>query len=281
MISAYRINQIQGDFQRIFDGIDIHSLDEANRLIPDGVYTTFRTYEKNKVLDIEGHFDRLEHSAILLGYELKLNRELIRKILRDVLESLPADEARIRISVPLTGNKNLSEVYIFIEKLKTPSLEEYSRGVKVITIHFYRENPAAKTTSFIHLADEIRKKLPHDVNEAIMVDKNGRMLEGLSSNFFAISKGKVFTDESHVLAGLTRKMVLEIIKEVGLPVCPEGFLYSEIDQMDEAFITSTSRGVLPVRAIDDKIIGNGKVGDLTGKIMQRYKEKIKEAIEPV
>lgn len=284
MVSAYCITQTQDEFslKKVFDSIDLRSLDQANRLIPDGVYTTFRTYDKLNVLDLEGHFDRLEESARLTQKEIFLQRLEIRRVLRNLLKNFPAEEARVRISVPLTSAiPKTIEIYVFLENLVVPSSQDYQNGVRVITTRMQRKNPAAKTTSFIHTADEIRQNIPKGVNEVIMVDDSGRMLEGLSSNFFAIKGGVVFTDDTHVLAGITRKHVLEIIHEMGIPLQMEGFQYADLQILDEAFITSASRGVLPVCQIDDQIIGQGKVGQITKKIMERYQEKIKRIIEPI
>lgn len=284
MISAYCITQNPDgiSLQKAFERDDLRSLDQANRLIPDGVYTTFRTFEKFHVLDLEGHFDRLEGSAQLLGRELKLNRQAIRNALSELLKNFPAAEARVRISIPFTTeNRDNLQIYIFLEKLVLPSLRDYQNGVRVITIRMHRENPAAKTTAFIHTADEIRRKLPKGINEAIMVDENGCMLEGLSSNFFAVKDGTIFTDDQHVLAGITRKQVLEIIQELAIPLRYEGFPYAELKTLDEAFLTSTSRGVLPIHQIDDQIIGQGMVGEITQKIMERYQKKIQKAVQPI
>lgn len=284
MISAYCITQnLDGiSLQKVFEEDDLKSLDQVNRLIPDGVYTTFRTFEKFNVLDLEGHFDRLEGSARLLGREFELNRQEIRNALRELLKNFPAAEARVRISIPFTSeNQERPQIYIFLEKLVTPSLQNYQNGVRVITIRMQRQNPAAKTTTFIHTTDEIRRKLSNDINEAVMVDENGRMLEGLSSNFFAVKDGTIFTDDQHVLAGITRKQVLEIIQELAIPIRYEGFPYTELGTLDEAFLTSASRGVLPVCQIDDQIIGQGVVGEITQKIMEQYQIKIQKAVQPI
>ena len=284
MISAYCITQNLDriSIQKAFEEVNLKSLDQANRLIPEGVYTTFRTFEKFYVLDLEGHFDRLEGSARLLGRAFELNRQAIRQALRELLKNFPAEEARVRISIPLTNeNQNMLQIYIFLEKLAIPSLHDYQNGVRVITIRMQRENPAAKSTTFIHKADEIRQKLPNDINEVVMVDENGRMLEGLSSNFFAVKDGTIFTDDQHVLAGITRKQVLEIIQELAIPLRYEGFPYAELGTLDEAFLTSTSRGVLPVRQIDDQIINRVAVGEMTKKIMEQYQIKVKNTVQPI
>ncbi len=284
MISAYCITQTQDEFsvQKVFEQVNLKSLDQANRLIPDGVYTTFRTYDKFNVLDLDGHFDRLELSARLIKKEIILNRVAIRQVMRELLQCYPAEEVRVRLSIPLTlETSDAIKIYVLLEKLVVPSLQDYENGVRVITMRMCRENPAAKTTSFIHTADEIRQNLPAGVNEVIMIDENGRMLEGLSSNFFAIKGGAVFTDDTHVLAGITRKHVLEIIQGLKIPLCLEGVLYEDIPALSEAFITSTSRGVLPVSQIDNQLIGQGRIGEITRKVMDRYQLEIQKSVEPI
>ena len=89
-------------------------------------------------------------------------------------------------------------------------------GVKVRTHSLHRENPKAKSTEFVGQADKVRANIGPDVNEIVMVGPDGRMLEGLSSNFFAIKDGVIWTEDEAVLPGLTRKVVLGLIRDMDL-----------------------------------------------------------------
>jgi branched-chain amino acid aminotransferase len=249
------------------------SLNSVSRLLPGGVYTTFRTFEGNKVLPLQHHLGRLEASAALLGHEIKLEESIIYAAIRAaVTDYLPGD-ARIRLTVPL--EYDLGEIFISIEPLKSPSEEDYSKGVWVVTYPLHRENPEAKQTSFIKIAEQIRRKLPPGVHEGLLLDDLGRILEGLSSNFFYVRDNKLWTAPQGVLSGITRGLVLAAASAQDLPVVFRAAPITEVPMFDEAFITSSTRSVLPVHKIDDFIIGKGERGPLTQLLSNAYWNVIK------
>ena len=95
-----------------------------------------------------------------------------------------------------------------------------------------------------------------------MVDEAGRILEGLTSNFFAVKGNEIWTNEESVLSGITRSLVLDEAVRNELPVNFRSITITEIPILEEAFITSSSRGILPVKQIDEVLIGYGKLVSL-------------------
>ena len=254
------------------------SLDSASKRLPSGVYTTFRTYEFNKVLEAGSHFERLLESARLKGTRLDLDQVEIRKNIRVAISSMK-DDCRIRLHVDLTDQPG--DVYILIEPLvKNPEVL-YRAGAEVITVRMHRENALAKSTDFIQTADRIRKALPNGVQEAVMVSEDGVLLEGLSSNFFAVIQGAVWTAGEGVLAGITRKIAIEAAARCGIELVERGVQRTDVGLIEEAFITSASRGVMPVTRIDDSPVGDGVVGPLTKKIMAAFQEVLQDKLESI
>jgi branched-chain amino acid aminotransferase len=154
-------------------------------------------------------------------------------------------------------------------------------GVKTITCDFRRPNPKAKLTTSISGTMELRRQLLPDVNEALMLDEQGRLLEGLSSNFFAVLAGEIWTAEAGVLSGITRLLILEEIRLANLPLRLEGLPLSALPELQEAFITSASRAVLPVSQVDQQIIGSGMPGPLTRLLARRYRARLRTGIEAI
>jgi branched-subunit amino acid aminotransferase/4-amino-4-deoxychorismate lyase len=113
------------------------------------------------------------------------------------------------------------------------------------------------------------------------VDEDGRILEGLTSNFFALKGGVLWTNEGSVLSGITRSLVIDVAAESGLKINLESVTTSEILQIEEAFITSSSRAILPVVQIDDFVIGDGKPGQVTCKLMHLLERRIRTEIQPI
>ncbi|HWQ03898.1 MAG TPA: aminotransferase class IV [Longilinea sp.] len=264
----------------VLEDEEIHSLDEASRHIPAGVYTTFRTYQKFFVLHLRDHFERLENSASLTGKGIQLDRDRIRIDLRKALIQFPEIEARVRVSIDLT--KEIGEVYLILEGLHTPSREDYHSGVAVITRTMHRENPEAKVTSFIAEASEIRKASSQLlINETLMVSEDGSILEGLSSNFFAVRNDVIYTAGKGILQGITRKTVVDIAESIGISVNLQPMKVGDLSHYSEAFITSASRAILPVIRIDDRVVGNGQVGKITQALQIAFQSNLDTFLEEI
>ena len=260
--------------------IQPEGLDDVTRQLPGGAYTTFRTYQGWKVLPLDRQIQRLQETAALLGYKQKIEENVFRKALRKVLGEYDGDsELRFRVSLDL--EEQIGTLYVAVEPLRLLPPEDYQKGVKTITCRMQRENPKAKLTNFIARADKIRRKLPLDVNEALMVDADGYILEGLSSNFFAEKDGQLWTEDEHVLSGITRSLVLEIATDNGILIRREPVSLNDIPYLQGAFITSASRGVLPVSSIDGMIIGDSTLGKLTQRLMHLFNKRIASEIEEI
>ena len=259
--------------------LKVDTLDHGTQQLPGGGYTTFRTHAGTRVDRLEEHFDRLEESARLIGQSVTVARPALRAALRQTLAAYPAPERRVRLSVDLQREPGV--FYILVEALHVPSEAEYARGVRVVTRSMHRDNPKAKQTAFIETAERVRRELPPGINEAVMIAEDGRVLEGLSSNFFAVLDGVVWTAEEGVLPGITRHVVLECIRESGIPICLEGIRREDLPRAREAFITSASRAVLPVTTIDDCPVEDGKPGVVTLALLAAYRRRIEIELEEI
>jgi len=254
------------------------SLDESSKMLPGGGYTTFRTFGSNRVMQFDSHFNRLEETARLAGKPVTLAADKVRAALRKAVKSFPSDEKRVRITLDL--EQHMGSVYIAVEELRIPSPADYQQGVRTVTRQARRENPKAKLTNFIKTAGAIRKDLPPGVNEALMVE-DGMILEGLTSNFFALIDAELWTAEEGVLSGLTRALVLEEAAAAGLVVRLSPVPVESLPRAQEAFITSASRAVLPVVQIDDLLIGGGQPGVVTLDLLARYQARIEAETEAI
>jgi branched-chain amino acid aminotransferase len=256
---------------------NINTLDGFSLQIPSGAYTTFRTYNRVNALALEAHFSRLEETSRLGEAPIFLPSEFLRETLRTILPIFLDCEARIRLTIPFGG----IDLYISCEKLKTPPPELYTKGAEVITNRMSRNNPKAKDSAFIKTTSQLKSKLQKNYAEVLMIDHNGLILEGVSSNFFAIQKGAIWTAEDDVLSGTTRTIILELIHNFGYPLQKSGYKVEELSHLDEAFISSVSRGILPIAKIDKQIIGAGTPGLITKQLEEAFDQYIQKAIKPI
>ncbi len=263
------------------------TLNEASQQLPKGVYTTLRTYNYSKVLPLEDHIRRLDESSRLVGKPHLIDADALWKALGTAVfayrleDEKPAEESSwrdVRIRITMDLENNCGTLFITVEALQTPSLSEYQTGVRVVTIPGQRENPKAKQTDFISTGEAFRRDLPQGVNEALLVNRDGFILEGLTSNFFAIRNGNLITADTNVLPGITRSLVLNGALAENIPVKLEEIPVSDIVAIDEAFITSSSRSILPIQTIDDIQIGTIQPGPITQRLMLRFEQVLKERL---
>lgn len=258
---------------------DFSSLNDAQQSLPEGVYTTFRTYHTYYAVRLSDHFRRLEESAALLGKPIRLDEDRIRQALDGLVREKKHLESRFRISVDLTGVSGA--IYVLIEPLLTPSADDYAKGVAVSTCAMHRENPKAKSTRFLQKAEAAKSIADGGVNEILMVSEDGQVLEGLSSNFFGILEGSVWTAEEGVLFGVTRGIVLDVLGDLQINFIRKPLPALELGRLEEAFITSASRGVLPVVRVNNLLVGSGRPGNLTQIIQTGYEGLIEKLMEPL
>ena len=251
---------------------DMSSLDVVTRQLPDGYYSTFRTYGAcTRVIGLSAHLRRLPN----------VDASALRLNLLQLLEPYRPGEARVRIMETKQG-----QFYISIEPLKLLVREVYEKGVRVETADIHRDDPRAKSTAFIAASDEERKHIAQaGIFEALLV-KNGKILEGMTSNFFYVVRREgipshISTAQRDILLGVTRTMVIRAARGRGVEVRYSPLKLSQLPAVKEAFITSSSRGVVPVVQIDEVKIGQGSPGKITQLLMSAYAEYVLKHAEKI
>ena len=258
---------------------DFESIDEFVLSLPIGVYTTLRTVGKNKIFQLKYHLQRLKESFSLSKSQFPYNIDEIRNPLHLLLDNFFENELRIRIFIPIEQN---NICYFIFEDLIVPNPLAYKIGVNVGINKLIRRNPKAKLTSFIQNSKEIKyycKK--HNLEESIIVNEKNELLEGLTSNFFAVMKNKIYTADKEVLSGSVRELVLDEINKAKISIQLTPINYENLEKLSEAFITSTSRGVLPVVRIDNHIVGSGQPGNITKYLSDKLKERLISEAEEI
>lgn len=250
------------------------SLQQAADSEPEGVYTVSNTQRGQRVLQLDAHLDRLEDSARREGFSLKLERGRLRLALRSMLEEAGCQEMRFRLNVPRLAP---DEMLITIEPRRMLPSSLYREGVRCVTVAgLTRHNPRAKGSAWLQQRDRFR--LPPDCYEALLLAADGTLLEGMSSNFHAVLAGELRTAGSGVLAGITRGIVLRLAPEI-LPVRLAGVRLDDLPALEEAFLSSSSRGLLPVVWIDGQVIGSGRPGPFTHALGEAFERHVEQHLE--
>jgi len=239
------------------------SFGAAAAQLPEGAYTTFRTYGGRGVVRFTQHLRRLRESVALQGHPGAIDEARARRAVRGALDATSHPESRVRLTFAPP------RLFVSVEPFTPPPRRVYEEGVACATLPMRRENPHSKDTRFIARAESAYRGLPPGVEEGLLVDESGDVLEGLSSNFFAIVGGTLRTEEERVLLGLTRALVLEVA-EREMPVERRAVSRDALPDVEEAFITSVSRQVLPIVTIDGRPVGGGRVGPRTRAIVAGF-----------
>jgi branched-chain amino acid aminotransferase len=246
--------------------------------MPDGVYTSFRLYPGRKAMRLARHLDRLVHSGDMLGAALRVTPDYLRAMLRRAVEESGIDVPVVRITVPFDS----PNVVLFALTSFTPPLELlYTEGAHVITVALQRGLPPAKDSRFVAARREALRTLLNGAYEGILRAPGGELLEGSSSNFYAVLDGVLRTaGEGIVLSGVARSLLLDVAPDV-LPVDLTPIRTADLPRLSEAMITSSSRAVMPVVRIDDVTIGAGIPGPVYHQLAGRYQARLESELEPL
>ena len=243
-----------------------------------GVFDYLRTYGKAP-FHLMDHLIRLQSSAEQIGLTLPYDLEEIADFTTELIDL--NDKPDVGIRFILTGGvssngftpPDQSSLAILIEPLTPLSAEAFAKGGKLITSRLQREFPTVKSTNYIGAIMAMKEASTAGAIEALYVDHNDEISECTRSNFFVVQNGVLKTAEKNVLPGITRQVLLNFAPEV-VPVEITPIFLGDLEQVQEAFITSSTKEVVPIVQVDDTLIGDGTVGPITTALAQRFKQEV-------
>lgn len=241
-----------------------------------GVFDFMRTYGGHPFM-LDAHIARLRRSAELIDMPVMWTDAELKAIVLATVARNPIDEANVRIVV--TGGE--SPNYLIPDDkprlivMVTPSIKNpdhlYADGASAITVPMSRSDPLAKTINYIGAIRAMKRARAAGAAEALYMDHAGHVLEGTTTNIFAVFGDVIVTPQDGILPGITRGVVLDLLDGV-YRVEKRALPLSELLRADEAFITASNKQVMPIVRVDDHLIAAGTVGAHTRAIMARYRE---------
>lgn len=262
-------------------------------LYGDSVYETIGT-AYGRLFAARDHLARLERSAERIGLRAPPRAE-IEKAMAETIAAAGNPESRVRVILTRGAGKldldpastNDTQLIVIVFPLGAPTPEMYAKGVAVAIVSITRNNPraidpAVKSGNYLNnvlALGEARRR--SGAYEAILCADDGCIAEGSTSNVFAVVNGEIWTPPPAVgiLDGITRAKVLDLCRANGLPLEERRFSPDELRGADEAFITSATRGVLPVTTIDEKRVGGGVPGPVTRRLMDLYDQLARRGVD--
>jgi len=257
----------------------------------DGVYETLRTYA-GRPFRLDRHLERLRGSAARLGIALALGDGELRRRLEALLARAANPESYIRLIV----TRGVGDISYNFDRVKGPTVvmavkpfpaypeHHFRDGVDAIVSSIRRNHPQAldpaiKSCNLLNNILAVREAQARGVGEAILLNQKGDVAEGASTNVFAVRAGALVTPplDAGILAGITRDVVIEMGRRRGLDVREERLALSALLGADEAFLTSTTRELAPIRSVDGRPIGSGRPGPTTLALLSAFRAEAARA----
>jgi branched-chain amino acid aminotransferase len=269
------------------------SVFDAGFVLGDGVWEGLRVSAGHPAF-LEQHLDRLWEGAAAIALDIGRTREeLTREIYRTLTANDMHDGVHVRLMVT-RGPKSTPyqdprvsagpATLVIIAEHKDPLPATVERGLSLFTVHVRRARPDTldpKLNAHSKLNDITAciQAYTAGADEALMLDPDGFVATCNSTHFFIVRGEEVWTSTGmYCLAGITRSNVLHLCNRHGIPARERSFSLTEVYSADEAFVTGTFAGVVPVHTVDGRRIGTGRRGPMVERLQALYAELVREDV---
>jgi branched-chain amino acid aminotransferase len=263
------------------------SVFDRGYLYGDGVFEGIRGYN-GRIFRLDQHIERLYRGAKAIALEIPLTPEEFKDIVVETVRRNGLSDCYIRAVVSRgVGDLGLdprkcrgpATVVVIASSIELYPDEVYEDGLEVITCVTRRNLPTAVNPQMksLNYLNNILAKLEvarAGAHEGLMLNHMGHVAEATGDNVFVWRGGTLITPPVHagILEGITRMVVLELAEEMGLPVREDNVTVYDVYTADECFLTGTAAEVAPVARVDGRLIGDGKPGPITKRLMGRFEE---------
>ena len=259
-------------------------------LYGDGVFEGIRAYN-GVVFKLKEHIDRLYRSAHAIMLQIPVAKEEMINTVLETLRKNNLKDAYIRLVVTRgVGDLGLDPrkcskptIIIITDTISLHKSEAKEKGITAM-LTWVKRDPVDATSHEIkslNYLNSILAKIEANisgVDEAICLDKNGFVCEGVAENIFIVKNGRIYTPPSYTgaLPGITADAVKELAKSLGYEVIEKNITPYELFTADEVFFTGTAAEIVPVREINKRQIGNGKPGPITKRLMEEFSRLVQD-----
>ncbi|HVI58479.1 MAG TPA: aminotransferase class IV [Luteimonas sp.] len=247
------------------------SVFDSGFVLGDGVWEGFRVVGGQPAF-LDAHLDRLYEGAKAILLDIGLDRGQLARATLDTLEAngMRGDGVHVRLMVTRGVRRTPYQdprvavgpaTVVIIAEYKTASAETAERGLSLFTVHVRRgypdvQDPKLNSHSKLNCITACIQASAAGADEALMLDPHGFVATCNSTHFFIVRKGEVWTSTGqYCLGGITRANVIALCRDNGIPVFEKSFSLTDVYGADEAFVTGTFAGVVPVHTIDGRAIG--------------------------
>jgi len=271
------------------------SVFDSGFLLGDGVWEGIRLLN-GKLVFLQDHLDRLFHGANELSIDIGFSQKEITDI---IYKTLHTNKMVSNVHIRLIISRGLKKTpyqhpnanvggssIVIIPEYKEANKKVNVKGIRLATVNTKRatsdtQDPRLNTLSKLNCIMACIEADKAGVDEGIMLDVNGNVSTCNSTNFFIVMENEVWTSTGkYCLPGVTRKKVIEICKEIKIPIYEKNFTIEDVHLADEIFVTGTFAGIIPAIEVDQQIISNGFPGSITKKLQKNYTQKLVKLYPP-
>jgi branched-chain amino acid aminotransferase len=264
-------------------------------LYGDGVFEGIRAYH-GRVFKLAEHIERLFCSAKAILLTIPLTPEGVARVVVETCRKNKLRDGYIRLLVTRgTGSLGLNplkctkpSVIIIADKIQLYPAELYQRGLDLVTVPTVRNlhsalNPAIKSLNYLNNILAKIEALHSGCEEAIMLNAEGYVAECSGDNIFMVKGGDLLTPplSAGALHGITRRVVMDLARQNGLAVREPNLTRYDLFNADECFLTGTGAEIIAAVKIDGRVIGSGKPGPVTEKLVSQYRQLTRDSGEPI
>jgi branched-chain amino acid aminotransferase len=272
------------------------SVFDSGFVLGDGVWEGFRVVDGHPAF-LEAHLDRLYEGAKALMIDIGLDRAALTRAIYATLDAngMHGDGVHVRLmvtrgvrSTPYQDPRVVAgpATIVIIPEYKTASEDTARRGIALFTVHVRRgfpdvQDPKLNSHSKLNCITACIQATAAGADEALMLDPHGFVATCNSTHFFIVRRGEVWTSTGqYCLGGITRGNVIALCRDNGVPVFEKAFSLTDVYGADEAFVTGTFAGVVPVHAVDGRSIGDGarNADDRRGPVVQRLQTLYRDLV---
>lgn len=269
------------------------SVFDAGFVLGDGVWEGLRVHRGHPAF-LDRHLDRLFAGAAAIALDIGLTREELTDAIYQTLEANGmTDGVHIRLMVTRGVKTKLYQdpratrgpaTVVIAAEYKLPTRRVLEEGIRLFTVHVRRSSPdildpKLNVHSKLNDITACIQAAVAGADEALMLDPHGFVATCNSTHFFIVRKGEVWTSSGdYCLGGITRGNVLRVARDAGIPTREKNFSLTEVYSADEAFVTGTFAGLVPVRSVDGRTIGTGRPGPMVARLRALYADLVERDV---
>ena len=272
------------------------SVFDSGFMLGDGVWEGLRVH-RGRIAFLDAHLDRLYEGAKAIAMDIGLTRdELIDRLDETIDGNAMRDQGGVHIRLMVTRGIRSTPyqdprvvispaTIVIIPEYKAPLPATIETGIRLFTVHVRRGDPAVQdqklnSHSKLNCITACIQAAQAGADEALMLDPHGFVATCNSTHFFIVRKGEVWTSSGdYCLGGITRANVIQVCREADIPVFEKNFSLTDVYGADEAFVTGTFAGVVPVTEVDGRKLTAAR-GPMVERLQSLYRALMDRAVAP-